>query len=92
MRVGRGPLWATVWFDAEVTLQDANQLRVVVTRARLGVLPLPAGPLLATLARRLERLGAVAEIRRGGARSTLVVYIPSTQAGGGSGSRYSGAS
>lgn len=83
MSVGRGLLWATVWFDAEVTLQEANQLRVVVTRARVGILPLPTGPLLATLARRLERLGAVTEIRRGGARSTLVVYIPSTHEAGG---------
>lgn len=83
LRVGRGPLWATVWFDAEVTLQEANQLRVVVTRARLGVLPLPAGPPLAALARRLEQAGAVTEIRRGGARSVLVVYIPSTHEAGG---------
>jgi hypothetical protein len=54
-----------------------------VTRTRLGILPLPAGPLLGAMARRLEGLGAVAEIRRGGARSVLVAYIPSTYEAGG---------
>ena len=83
LRVGRGVLAATLWIDAEVTLQGPNQLRVVVTRTRLGILPLPAGPLLAAMARRLEGLGAVAEIRRGGARNVLVVYIPSALGPGG---------
>lgn len=83
LRLGRGPVWATAWFDVEVALQEANQLRVVVTRARLGILPLPAGPPLAALARGLERAGAVTEIRRGGDRSVLVVYIPSTHEAGG---------
>jgi hypothetical protein len=82
-RVGRGILVATVWFEAEVALQAANQLRITVTRARLGGLPLPAGPLLAGMARRLERLGAVTETSPGGARSVLVVYIPSTHQAGG---------
>ena len=83
MRVGRGSLAATLWIDAEVTLQGPSQLRVVLTRTRLGILPLPAGPLLGAMARRLEGFGAVAEIRRGGARSALVVYIPSAPAAGG---------
>jgi hypothetical protein len=82
-QVGRGILAATVWFEAEVALQAANQLRITVTRARLGGLPLPAGPLLAGMARRLERLGAVTEASPGGARSVLVVYIPSTHQAGG---------
>lgn len=83
MRVGRGPLSATLWIDAEVTLHEANQLRIAPERARLGILPLPAGPLLAAIASRLERAGAVTEIRRGNARSVLVVYIPSTHEAGG---------
>ncbi|MFM7136248.1 MAG: hypothetical protein ACKO1M_04140 [Planctomycetota bacterium] len=83
MRVGPGLFPATLWIDAEVTLQGANQLRIVPDRTRLGTLPLPAGPLLAALARRLERAGAVTEIRRGGARSMLVVYIPSALEAGG---------
>jgi hypothetical protein len=83
VRVGRGILMATVWFEAEVALQAANQLRITVTRVRLGGLPLPAGPLLAGIARRLERLGAVTETPPGGARSVLVVYIPSTHQAGG---------
>jgi hypothetical protein len=83
MRVGRGILTATIWLEAEVALQAANQLRITVGRVRLGGLPLPAGPLLAGIARRLERLGAVTETPPGGARSVLVVYIPSTHQAGG---------
>jgi len=83
MRAGRGLLSATLWIDAEVTLQGANQLRITPTSVRLGILPLPAGPLLGALARRLEQAGAVTEIRRGNARSVLVVYIPSTHEAGG---------
>ena len=83
MRAGPGILPVTLWVDAELTLQEANQLRITPTHTRLGILPLPAGPLLAALARRLERAGAVTEIRRGGARSVLVVYIPSTHEAGG---------
>jgi hypothetical protein len=83
MRAGRGLLSATLWIEAEMTLQGANQLRLTPTGVRLGILPLPAGPLLGALAHRLERAGAVTEIRRGGARSVLVVYIPSTYEAGG---------
>jgi hypothetical protein len=83
MRVGPGIVSATLWIDAEVTLHEANQLRIAPTRSRLGMLPVPPGPLLAALARRLERAGAVTEIRRGNARSALVVYIPSTHEAGG---------
>jgi hypothetical protein len=83
VQVGRGILRATVWFEAEVTLQSANQLRITIARVRLGSLPLPAGPLLAGIARRLERLGAVTEAPPGSARSVLVVYIPSTHQAGG---------
>jgi len=83
VQVGRGILRATVWLEAELALQAANQLRITVHRVRLGGLPLPAGPLLAGIAHRLERLGAVTETPPGGARSALVVYIPSTHQAGG---------
>ncbi len=83
VQVGRGILRATVWLEAELALQAANQLRITVDRVRLGGLPLPAGPLLAGIAHRLERLGAVTETPPGGARSVLVVYIPSTHQAGG---------
>lgn len=81
--VGYGPLAAPLWIDADVTLQGPNQLRLAVTRARLGLVPLPARAVLGEFARRLGRLGAVAEIRRGGDRPVLVVYIPSTHEPGG---------
>lgn len=83
MRAGRGLFSATLSIDAEVTLHEANQLRIAPASVRLGILPLPAGPLLGALAQRLQRAGAVTEIRRGGARSVLVVYIPSTHVPGG---------
>jgi hypothetical protein len=83
VRVGRGLLAATVWVEAEVTLREANQLGVTLADARLGSLPLPRGPILRWIARRIEPLGAVTEIRHRGGRSQLVVYIPSTHQAGG---------
>lgn len=83
MRVGRGGLCATLWVEAEVTLQGANQLRIGLAQARLGLVPVPAGPVLGGIARWLERLGAVTEIRRGGGRGVLVVYIPALPQTGG---------
>jgi hypothetical protein len=82
-QVGRGLLSGVAWIDAEVTLREPNQLGIRLADARLGSLPLPRGPLLQLLARRLERLGAVTEILRREGTSLLVVYIPSTHQAGG---------
>lgn len=83
VRVGQGILTATVWIEAEVSLREVNQLGVTLVDARLGSLPLPRGPILRWIARRIEPLGAVTEIRRGEGQSVLVVYIPSTHQAGG---------
>lgn len=82
-RVGRGPLAATCWIEAEVSLREANQLGIRLMDARLGGLPLPRGPILKQLAGRLERLGTVTETRWQDGRGLLVVYIPSTHQAGG---------
>lgn len=81
--VGRGPLVAVVWIEAEVSLRAANQVGIALVAARAGSLPLPHAPLLRQLAGRLERLGVVTEIRRQGDRGLLLVYIPSTHQAGG---------
>jgi hypothetical protein len=83
VRVGQGWLAATVWVEAQLTLRDVNQLGITLLDARLGSLPLPRGPILRWIARRIEPLGAVTEIRRGEGQSLLVVYIPSTHQAGG---------
>ncbi len=83
MRIGRGPVSASVWLDAAVSLREVNQLGIALRAAGLGRLPLPRGPLLQEVARRLERLGLVTEIRRLDNQRLLVVYIPSTHEAGG---------
>jgi len=82
-RLGRGPLSTVAWIEIEVRLRAANQLAITMADARLGVLPIPRGPVLQALARRLDSLGMVSEIRRLEAGSVLVVYIPSTHEAGG---------
>mgnify|MGYP006952843762 FL=1 len=82
-RVGRGLFSVIGWIEAEVHLRDINQLGITLSDARLGLLPVPRGPILRELARRLDSLGMVTEIRRLDDRSVLVVYIPSTHEAGG---------
>ena len=66
-----------------VRLREPNQLGVTVDEARLGAIPLPAGPILTWMRRRFDRLGMVTSVRRLDDRSVLVVYIPSTHEAGG---------
>ncbi|MFM8496239.1 MAG: hypothetical protein ACKOEM_12055 [Planctomycetia bacterium] len=82
VRVGSGLLSAVVWCDLEVTLRGVNQLGIVVQKASLGALPLPAAPVLAEAGRRLSALGCVTELRPRDGRMVLVVYIPATLGGG----------
>jgi hypothetical protein len=77
-RLGTGPLSTIAWIEAEVRLRAVNQLGIVLTDARLGSLPLPRGPIIKELGRRIEQLGAVTEVRRFEDHTALVVYIPST--------------
>ncbi len=80
-RLGVGPLVTVAWIEAEVRLRSVNQLAITITDARLGSLPVPRGPILKAIGRRLDTLGAVTEIRRFENRSVLLVYIPSTTEG-----------
>lgn len=83
VRLGRKPLAASIWIEAEVKLREVNQLGISLRAAGLGRLPLPRGPLLQELARRLDRIGLVTEIRRLDDQPLLLVYIPSTHEAGG---------
>lgn len=77
-RIGAGPLSTVAWIEAEVRLRAANRLGIVLTDARLGSLPVPRGPIIKELGRRLEQLGAVTEVRRFEDHTTLVVSLPTT--------------
>lgn len=66
-----------------VRLREPNQLGVTIEDARIGAIPLPHGPVLAEVRRRLDRLGMVTAVQRLDGRSVLVVYIPSTHESGG---------
>ncbi len=83
-RVGAGPLSTVAWMEAEVRLRAVNQLGIVIRDARLGSLPVPRGPILKAISRRLETIGVVTEIRRFDDHAALLVYIPSTSDGRGS--------
>ena len=82
IRVGSGLFSAVASLDVEVLLRDVNQLGIVLEDARLGALPLPRGPILREIARRIAQLGMVTELRRLDGRTVLVVYIPSTHEAG----------
>ena len=72
-----GPVAAFGWVDLEVRLRGVNQLALVPRDARLGLVPLPRGPVLARIARALAATGAVTEIRRLDGEFVLVVSLPS---------------
>jgi hypothetical protein len=82
-RLGQEPLAATAWVAASLRLLEPNHLSITLSDARLGSLPIPRGPILRELGRRLGRLGLVTELRRLEDRFVLEVYIPSTHEGGG---------
>lgn len=81
-RVAFGPVRCVGSFDAEVVLRAVNQVGIVVRSVRLGGLPLPAGPVVRELGRRIAALGTPTELRRLDGRTVLVVYIPPTHAAG----------
>lgn len=82
-RLGQDPLAATAWVAASLQLIEPNHLSITLSDARLGSLPVPRGPVLRELGRRLGRLGLVTEIRRMEDQIVLEVYIPSTHEAGG---------
>ena len=81
-RVGGAVLGSVASLDLEVSLRDVNQLGIVLSDARLGGLPLPRGPVIHEIARRIDALGMATELRRLDGRPVLVVYIPSTHDAG----------
>lgn len=77
-RLGTAPFSTIAWIEAEVRLRAVNQLGIVLTDARLGSFPLPRGPILKEVGRRIEHLGAATEMRRFEDHTALLVYIPAT--------------
>jgi len=77
VRIGRWPLSAVATCRAEVVLRDVNRLGVAVEQVALGGFPIPSGPLLHDLGRRLTALGLATDLRRLDGRTVLVITIPS---------------
>jgi hypothetical protein len=84
VRLSLGPVSTVAWIDARVQLRESNQLFITVEQARLGALPMPAGPILRSLARQITRSGMHPQFRRLDGRSVLVVYTfpPATNGAG----------
>lgn len=61
---------------ADVVLRDVNQIGITITDARLGSLPLPRGPIVREVARRIGGLGLPTDLRRANGGSVLVVSLP----------------
>jgi hypothetical protein len=74
-RAAAGPLAGLVAFDVETRLRAVNQLECSVIGARLGAIPLPAGPFVHRLASVLRGLGFTADIRRLDGRTVVVVSL-----------------
>jgi len=83
MRIGVGPLSTVAWAAGDLRLRGPNQLAIEIQDAGLGALPLPRGPVLAELRRRLGRAGVTISSLRLDGRSGLVVYIPASSTTGG---------
>jgi hypothetical protein len=81
-RLACGPLGCVASVDAEVVLRDVNQIGILVTAARLGALPVPSGPVIREIDRRIAALGLPTELRRLDGRTILVVYNSTTHAAG----------
>ena len=74
-RAAAGPLAGTVSLALEPRLRSIDRLECVVAEARLGAIPLPAGPCAHRLAALLRGLGFTAEVRRLDGRSAVVVSL-----------------
>jgi len=74
-RAAAGPLEGTVSLVVEARLRAPNQLELAVSEARLGLVPIPAGPFVHRLAAVCGRLGLVTQVRRLDGRSVVVVSL-----------------
>jgi len=83
MRIGVGAVSTVAWAAVDLRLRGPNQLAIEVQDAGLGALPLPRGPVLAELRRRLGRAGLATSSLRLDGRSVLVVYLSAASGAGG---------
>lgn len=74
-RVAAGPLSGWAHVDVDVRLRAANQLECSVAEARLGAIPLPAGPIAHRLAALFGGLGFTTDVRRLDGRTVIVVSL-----------------
>ncbi|MFM7108171.1 MAG: hypothetical protein ACKOZU_06165 [Planctomycetaceae bacterium] len=74
-RAAAGPFAGTLSLALEPRLRGVDRLECAVTEARLGAIPLPAGPCAHRLAALLRGLGFTAEVRRLDGRSAVVVSL-----------------
>jgi len=81
-RIGPGWLAATAWGEAEVRLVERNRLSIQVPRARVGLLPVPGGLVLARLARVCSAAGMTCELRRSGGVTVLAASLPAAHNAG----------
>lgn len=81
-RLGPGWLAATAWGEAEVRLVERNRLSIRVPRARVGLLPVPGGLVLARLARVCSAAGMACELRRSGGMTVLAASLPAAHDAG----------
>ena len=82
LRVGYGLASAVATLDFQILLRDVNHVAILLEQARLGAVPLPRTPILRELARRINMLGMVTDIRRLDDSMVLMIYIPSTHDAG----------
>lgn len=76
VRVSRWSLSVVATCRAEVVLRDVNRLGVVVEHVSLGRMPLPVGPVLRDIVRRLSTAGLPTDLRRIDGRQILVISLP----------------
>lgn len=73
-----GPVSGRLWSLLDVTVRGDNLIAVSVDAAGVGVLPLPPGVVLRTLATQADAAGAAAEIRLIEGAPVLLVQLPGT--------------
>jgi hypothetical protein len=75
IRLGRWGVSTVAWATIDLHLRGPNQLAIEIADAGLGALPLPRGPVLAEVRRRIAGAGLTTSSVRLDGRSVLVVYI-----------------
>lgn len=81
-RTGAWALSTVVWLELKVQLREINQLGIVLEQARLGRIPLPRNAILRDLARRINAMGAITDLRQLNGQLHLIVSLPESHDGG----------